>query len=159
MSPKIVPIEKVQANDYNPNHVTPKNMKLLERSILANGFCFPVVTIYDGEKDKYIIVDGFHRYLIFRDYLQAAEIPIVILKHTLAERIEATVQFNRARGVHQIEEMGDLIAALIKQGTPEDKIAKDLGMELEEVLRLKQVTGIAEIFEKDSYSASWEMIE
>lgn len=159
MNPIIVPLEKVQANDYNPNHVSKANMKLLERSILDNGFCFPVVTIYDIDTDKYIIVDGFHRYIIFRDYLKAEEIPVVVLNHSLSQRMAATIQFNRARGVHQIEEMSDLVAALINQGLSEDKIAKELGMELEEVLRLKQITGIAELFKNQEYSAAWEMAE
>lgn len=158
MTPVIVPINKVQANDYNPNHVSTKNMKLLERSIVDNGFCFPIVTIYDEQADKYVIVDGFHRYLIFRDYLQAENIPVVVLKHSIAKRMAATIQFNRARGVHQIEEMGDLIIALINQGVPEDKITKELGMDLEEVLRLKQVTGVAEAFKNQAYSAAWEFI-
>lgn len=159
MTPVIVPIDKVQANDYNPNHVSAKNMKLLERSIVDNGFCFPIVTIYDEQADKYVIVDGFHRYLIFRDYLQADSIPVVVLKHSIAKRMAATIQFNRARGVHQIEEMGDLIIALINQGVPEDKISKELGMNLEEVLRLKQVTGVAEAFKNQAYSPAWEIID
>lgn len=159
MSVKIVHLDKVQANNYNPNHVSRPNMLLLEKSILANGFCFPVVTIYDEQNDKYIIVDGFHRYLIFRDYLKAAEIPIVILNQNISQRMAATIQFNRARGVHQIEETANLIAELINQGLAEDEIAKSLGMELEEVLRLKQVTGIAEIFKNESYSSAWEILE
>lgn len=159
MTPIVVPIEKVQANDYNPNHVSKANMKLLERSIIDNGFCFPVVTIYDPETEKYIIVDGFHRYIIFRDYLKAEEIPVVVLNHSLSQRMAATIQFNRARGVHQVEEMSDLVATLINQGLSEDKIAKELGMELEEVLRLKQITGIAELFKNQEYSMAWEMAE
>lgn len=159
MTPIIVPIDKVQANDYNPNHASKNNMKLLEQSIISNGFCFPVVTVYDKDNDKYIIVDGFHRYTIFKDYLQAAEIPIVVLNHSPDKRMAATVQFNRARGVHQIEEMGELVAKLIRQGMNEDKIAKNLGMSLEEVLRLKQVTGIAELFKNQPYSRSWVVTE
>lgn len=155
----IVPMDKVQANNYNPNAVASNNMKLLEESILSNGFCFPVVTIWDPDLEKYIIIDGFHRYAIFRDYLQADEIPIIVLKQSINQRMEATVQFNRARGVHQVELMGDLVAALIKQGVPEDEIAQKLGMELEEVLRLKQVTGIAELFKNQQYSSSWEIQE
>lgn len=155
----IVPIDKVQANNYNPNAVPKNNMKLLEESILSNGFCFPIVTIYDDDLEKYIIIDGFHRYTIFKDYLQANEIPIIALKQTIQQRMEATVQFNRARGVHQVELMGDLVAALVKQGVEDNEIAKKLGMELEEVLRLKQVTGIAELFKNQNYSRSWEMQE
>ena len=150
-------IDKVQANNYNPNAVPENNMKLLEQSIIDNGFCFPVVTIYSPEDEKYIIVDGFHRYTIFKDYLKAKQLPIVVLEQNIKQRMAATVQFNRARGVHQVEMMGDLVKALIDQGADEDDIAKHLGMQLEEVMRLKQITGVAELFKKQLYSPAWEM--
>lgn len=156
---KIVPIDQVQANNYNPNAVSSNNMKLLEESILSNGFCFAVVTVWDPDLEKYIIVDGFHRYLIFRDYLQAQELPIIVLDHDISKRMEATVQFNRARGVHQVELMGDLVQALVEQGVDDAEIAQKLGMELEEVFRLKQITGIAELFKNQIYSKSWVMME
>lgn len=156
---RIVNIDKVQANNYNPNAVASNNMALLEESILANGFCFPVVTVWDPESEKYIIVDGFHRYLIFRDYLEAKQLPIIILEHDISQRMAATVQFNRARGVHQVELMGDLVQALVEQGIDDNDIAQRLGMELEEVFRLKQITGIAELFKNQLYSKSWEMME
>ena len=155
----LVDIEKVQANNYNPNAVPENNMKLLEQSIMDNGFCFPVVTIYSQEDEKYIIVDGFHRYTIFKDYLQAKELPIVVLQQDIKQRMAATVQFNRARGVHQVELMGDLVKGLVEQGMEEDDIAKHLGMQLEEVFRLKQITGVAELFKKQLYSPAWEMKE
>ena len=158
MDVHIVPIEKVRANNYNPNEVSSNNMMLLEESIMSNGFCFPVVTIYDPSLEQYVIIDGFHRYQIFCD-LEAKALPIIILNHDISQRMEATVQFNRARGVHQVELMGDLVIALIKQGVPEEEVAQKLGMELEEVLRLKQVTGIAEVFKNQNYSAAWEMVE
>lgn len=156
---KVVDINKVQSNTYNPNAVADNNMKLLEESILANGFCFPVVTIYDPDLDKYIIIDGFHRYLIFKDWLGAKQLPIVVLEHDVSQRMAATVQFNRARGVHQVELMGDLVKALVEQGVPDEDIAERLGMEIEEVFRLKQITGIAELFKKQIYSKAWEMME
>lgn len=159
MDPEIVPIGKVTANSYNPNHVSDSNMQLLLQSILDNGFCFPVVTIYDDVLDQYIVVDGFHRYIIFRDYLEADLIPVVVLEHTLAQRMAATVQFNRARGVHQVELMGDLVQALVGQGLSDDEISTHLGMDVEEVYRLKQVTGIAELFKNQIYSKSWRMEE
>lgn len=155
----LVPTEKVIANNYNPNAVPRNNMMLLERSILDNGFCFPIVTIYDEEIDKYVIVDGFHRYMILKDWMQAEQIPIVVLKHDIKKRMAATVQFNRARGVHQVELMGDLVRALVEQGATDDEIAKHLGMELEEVFRLKQITGIAELFKNQPYSKSWIMVD
>lgn len=159
MTPIIVPIEKVHCNDYNPNHVPKRKMELLEESIELNGFCFPVVCVYDEDHEgEYTIVDGFHRYTIFKDYLGATEIPIVInARSNPADRMSATVQFNRARGVHGVEEMSDLVLKMLQQGCEEDEIAKELGMELEEVFRLKQVSGIAEIFKNQDYSKSWEM--
>lgn len=159
MEPLLVPIDKVQANNYNPNNVSSNNMELLETSIIDNGFCFPVVTIYDDVLDKYVIIDGFHRYQIFKDYLKAEEIPIVVLHHDMKQRMAATVQFNRARGVHQVELMGDLVQALVEQGASDVEIAEHLGMEEEEVYRLKQVTGIAALFKNQTYSRSWEMQE
>ena len=159
MNVQIVPIDKVQANNYNPNAVSDNNMRLLETSILSNGFCFPIVTIYDPDLDKYVIIDGFHRYSIFKDYLETEQVPIIVLEQDISQRMEATVQFNRARGVHQVELMGDLVASLSKQGVKDDDIAENLGMELEEVLRLKQITGIAELFKNQNYSRAWEMKE
>ena len=159
MSPMLVPIDKVQANNYNPNNVSKDNMELLLTSIVDNGFCFPVVTIYDDILDKYIIIDGFHRYQIFRDYLKADVLPVVVLEHDIKKRMAATVQFNRARGVHQVELMGDLVQALVEQGASDAQIAKHLGMDEEEVYRLKQVTGIAALFKNQTYSRSWEMQE
>ena len=90
---------------------------------------------------------------------QAKRIPIIVLDHDITKRMEATVQFNRARGVHQVELMGDLVQALIEQGVPDEEVAQKLGMEIEEVFRLKQITGIAELFKKQIYSKSWEMTE
>lgn len=159
MEPIIVPIDKVQANNYNPNNVPRNNMLLLEQSILDNGFCFAVVTIWDEDAEKYVIIDGFHRYTIFKDYLGAEELPIIVLNHDIKQRMTSTVQFNRARGVHQVELMGDLVQALVNQGVADEDIAKHLGMEMEEVYRLKQVTGIAEIFKNQAYSRAWEMRE
>ncbi len=156
---KIVPIEMVVANNYNPNNVAKNNMLLLEESILSNGFCFAVVTIWDDDMEKYVIIDGYHRYQIFRDYFQAEEVPIIVLDHDISQRMAATVQFNRARGVHQVELMGDLVRALVEQGVPDDEISQRLGMELEEVFRLKQITGIADLFKNQVYSRAWEMVE
>ncbi len=159
MDVKIVDIELVQLNNYNPNNVSDQNMNLLEESILSNGFCFAVVTVWDPEIEKYIVVDGAHRYIEFKDYLQAKQIPIIVLEHDITKRMEATVQFNRARGVHQVELMGDLVQALVEQGVDDMEIAQKLGMEIEEVYRLKQITGIAELFKNQIYSKSWVMVE
>lgn len=155
----LVPAEKVRANNYNPNNVPKNNMELLLQSIMDNGFCFPIVTIYDEEVDEYVIIDGFHRYTILKDWLEVKEIPVVVLQHDIKKRMAATVQFNRARGVHQVELMGDLVKALVEQGASDEEIGRHLGMELEEVYRLKQITGIAELFKNQTYSKSWEMME
>ena len=159
MNVKIVPIDQVQANNYNPNAVAKHNMLLLQESILNNGFCYPVATIWDPDVEKYVIVDGFHRYTILKDYLGCEEIPIEVLDHDAAQRMIATVQFNRARGVHQVEHMGKLVASLIGMGLSDDEVAEKMGMELEEVMRLKQNTGIAELFKNQNYSSSWGMVE
>lgn len=159
MNPILIPIDKVIANDYNPNHVSEHNMQLLLQSIIDNGFCFPIVTVYDDILDNYVVVDGFHRYRIFKDYLKAKEIPVVVLQHDMSERMAATVQFNRARGVHQVDEMADLVRKLAEEGLQDEEISKHLGMDMEEVYRLKQITGIAELFKNQSYSKSWEMQE
>lgn len=156
---KIVDIDMVQANNYNPNHVSNQNMDLLEESILANGFCFAVVTVWDPDLEKYIVVDGYHRYIQFKDRFGAKQIPIIVLEHDASKRMAATVQFNRARGVHQVELMGDLVQALVEQGVDDMEISKQLGMEIEEVFRLKQITGIAELFKNQTYSKSWQMEE
>ncbi len=159
MNPVIVPLDKVQANDYNPNHVSDNNMQLLLQSVKDNGFCFPVVTIYDDILEKYIVIDGFHRYLIFKDYLQADVLPVVVLNEDISQRMASTVQFNRARGVHQVDLMGDLVQKLVESGASDEDISQHLGMDMEEVYRLKQITGIAEIFKNASHSKAWHMEE
>lgn len=159
MDVKIVPMDKVMANNYNPNHVSDNNMELLHTSIADNGMCYAVVTIYDAAIDRYIIVDGFHRYTDLKDRWHATECPVIVLSHDIKQRMEATVQFNRARGVHQVELMGDLVQALVEQGASDEEIAQHLGMEEEEVYRLKQVTGIAALFKNQTYSRSWQMQE
>lgn len=159
MDVRVVPMEKVLANNYNPNHVSDKNMELLHQSIADNGMCYAVVTIYDETIDRYIIIDGFHRYTDLKEAWGATECPVIVLTHDIKQRMAATVQFNRARGVHQVDLMGDLVQALVEQGASDAEIAKHLGMEEEEVYRLKQVTGIAAIFKNQTYSRSWEMQE
>ncbi len=155
----LVPVAQVVANNYNPNNVAENNMQLLQQSMQDNGICFPIVTIWDPDQEVYVIIDGFHRYTILKDYLKVKEIPIVVLGHDIKQRMAATVQFNRARGVHQVELMGDLVKALVHQGMADDEIAEHLGMEPEEVYRLKQITGIAELFKNQKYSRAWEMVE
>lgn len=159
MCPLLVPRELVIANNYNPNNVSKNNMDLLEQSIIDNGFCFAIITVWDEELEKFVIVDGFHRDTILNAWLQCEQIPIIVLEHNMAKRMAATIQFNRARGVHSVELMGDLVQSLVNQGQSDEEIAKHLGMEGEEVFRLKQITGIAELFKNQAYSKSWEMEE
>lgn len=159
MQPILVPAQLVVSNNYNPNNVSRNNMDLLHQSIMDNGFCFAIVTVWDFDQSKFVIVDGFHRDDVLKNWIGCEEIPIVVLEQTQSQRMAATVQFNRARGVHQVELMGDLVKALIEQGMPDEDIAKHLGMEYEEVYRLKQITGIAELFKNQAYSKSWIMQE
>lgn len=152
---KLVDINKVVSNDYNPNSVANDKMKLLKQSILDNGFCFPIVTIYDDSIDTYVIIDGFHRYSTAKD-LGMKEIPIVVLEHDITKRMAATIQFNKARGVHAVDLDAELIRKLIEQGQTELEISKHLGIDLETVYRYKQTTGIIELFKNVNYSKSWE---
>ena len=135
---KLIPIDKVIANTYNPNIVARPELKLLKKSIIDNGFCFPIIVIYDASKDEYCIVDGFHRFKIAQE-LKMKEIPVVILDHGIKKRMAATIQFNRARGTHQIIDMSKIVVDLQIKGWDDIKICEHLGMELDEVIRLKQI--------------------
>ncbi len=154
---KMVDIEKVVANDYNPNTVAPPEMKLLKLSIEEDGYTQPIVTYYDGE--KYIIVDGFHRYRCAREYFKLKKIPIVVIDKDINNRMASTIRHNRARGTHSIKGMSDIVLMLIRGGWSDSEISKHLGMELEEVLRLKQITGLKEAFINHEFSRSWEEFE
>lgn len=154
----LVNIEVVVGNTYNPNFVPKDKLELLMTSIKANGFCFPIVTIYDDDMEKFIIIDGFHRKIVSSiDWLDFNYIPIVILKHDMTKRMIATEQFNRARGVHQVDMDAELIRKLIEQGLNDEEIAINLGIDTETVYRYKQLTGICEIFKNIDYSLSWEI--
>ena len=152
--------ELVRANTYNPNHVPEGKMELLRQSICDNGFCFPIVAIYDPDLRCFVVVDGFHRYLISGPgWLDMPYVPVVVLDHDTSRRMAATWQFNKARGVHQVDLDADLIRALIEQGVSEEEIGERLGIDLDTVHRYKQLTGIAELFRHTDYSLSWEMAE
>lgn len=160
MSTMLVLRELVQANTYNPNAVPSEKMELLRQSIVDNGFAFPIVTIFDSEMQKFVVVDGFHRYLISgKEWLGMNYVPIVVLDHDMTRRMTATWQFNKARGVHQVDMDADLIRALLQQGMSEEDIAAHLGIDLDTVHRYKQVTGIAELFKGAEYSMSWQVTE
>jgi len=158
---KRVPIEKVTANDYNPNSVAPPEMALLETSIWEDGYTQPVVVVYDGENDKYVVVDGFHRYCTLRDSKRIYErekgmLPVVVLKKEIHDRMASTIRHNRARGTHNIELMSTIVAELVEMGKGDMWICKHIGMSKDELLRLKQITGVAALFQNQDFSQSWE---
>lgn len=157
---KWIPAETVEANAYNPNNVAPPEMRLLYLSIKEDGYTQPIVTYWDEEKRKYVIVDGFHRHRVGREYKDIREkhfhcLPIVEIEKSLAERMASTIRHNRARGKHTVLGMTDLVAELAQMGCGDDEIGKQLGMDADEVLRLKQTSGIAELFKGREYSRSW----
>ena len=155
-----VKTEMIEANDYNPNFVSSLNMELLKISIEQNGFCYPVIVIYDDVKNKYVIVDGFHRYFILKDVYKSDIIPVIVLKgYTISQRMTTTVQFNRARGTHKIDGDANIVVMLSKNGMSDDDICKYLGMCEDEVLRLKQSTGLRDAFVDHVFSESWEELK
>ena len=155
MQPKLVSIDKVVANNYNPNKVAKPEMELLYKSILEDGLTMPVVTFYDEKIDKYVIVDGFHRYTIVKDYFKSDVVAISGIDKDIKQIMASTVRHNRARGVHKVDLQADMVVDLLKKGWNDNDISKELGMTLEEVLRLKQQTGIAELFKDRTHSKSW----
>lgn len=156
---KMVDIDKVIANDYNPNKVAPPEMQLLRHSIEEDGYTQPIVTYYDKERDIYIVVDGFHRYRVAKEYLDLKQIPIVTIDKDLENRMASTIRHNRARGTHQIADMSHIVITLTENGWTEKQIAKHLGMELDEIIRLKQITGLKNAFADHTFSKSWEEFE
>lgn len=157
---KLIEAENVQSNDYNPNRVAPPEMKLLELSMSKDGVTMPVVAA-KNDKGKHVIVDGFHRTQIIKYFgpvnsAMHGYVPVVELNKEIAERIAATVRHNMARGSHQTGLSARLVALLKKHDWADEKIGKELGMETDEVLRLKQLTGLAEAFEDREFSKSWE---
>lgn len=156
-----VPIDEVVANDYNPNSVAKNEMKLLLHSIAEDGYTQPIVTIYDEGKRRYVVVDGFHRYTVCRENAELRDrckgrIPVVVLNKSLGDRMASTVRHNRARGKHSIAGMANLVFQMLEEGKDEVEICKNLGMEPDELLRLKHITGFAKLFENVAYRKSWE---
>lgn len=158
---KRVPIEKVTANDYNPNSVAPPEMALLETSIWEDGYTQPVVVVHDAERDMYVVVDGFHRYCTLRDSKRINErekgmLPVVVLRKEMHDRMASTIRHNRARGSHNIELMSTIVAELVEMGKGDHWICKHIGMSPDELLRLKQITGVAALFQNQEFSNSWD---
>jgi mannose-6-phosphate isomerase-like protein (cupin superfamily) len=158
---KRVPIEKVTANDYNPNSVAPPEMALLETSIWEDGYTQPVVVVHDAESGNYVVVDGFHRYCVLRDSKRINEresgmLPVVILDKEMHDRMASTIRHNRARGTHNIELMSTIVSELVEMGKGDHWICKHIGMSPDELLRLKQITGVAALFQNQDFSQSWD---
>lgn len=155
-----VPMDKVVANDYNPNAVAPPEMALLETSIWEDGFTQPIVTFHDSENDVYIVVDGFHRYstMLNSERIREREqshLPIVVINKQLGDRMASTIRHNRARGTHNIELMSTIVSELVEMGKGDRWICKHIGMSKDELLRLKQITGVAALFKNRDFSQSW----
>jgi ParB-like chromosome segregation protein Spo0J len=155
---------EVIANDYNPNRVAPPEMKLLELSIKEDGYTQPIVTYYDEIKQKYIIVDGFHRSRVGQEVAEINKrvdgyLPIVVIDKPIGDRIASTIRHNRARGTHDIDLMSDLVAELHRLGKTDHWISKNLGMDADEVMRLKQIGGLADLFRDKDFSRSWDVVD
>lgn len=156
-----VHVDKVKANDYNPNSVAPPEMQLLETSIWEDGYTQPIVTFYDAEQDLYIVVDGFHRYSVLKNSKRIFEreqgcLPIVVIDKHLSDRMASTIRHNRARGSHNIELMSTIVSELVEMGKGDRWICQHIGMSPDELLRLKQITGVAALFQNQDFSASWD---
>lgn len=156
-----VHIDRLKANDYNPNKVAPPEMALLETSIWEDGFTQPIVTYYDKEADVYIVVDGFHRYTIMKTSERIRErenfiVPIVVIDKEIGDRMASTIRHNRARGTHNIDLMSNIVQELVEMGKGDAWICKHIGMSADELLRLKQITGLASLFLNRDFSQAWE---
>lgn len=159
-----VPADKVEANDYNPNSVAPPEMELLHTSIQEDGYTQPIV-VWLREDGIYEVVDGFHRNRVGKEYDDIKQrvngyLPVVVInneRQDKGDRIAATIRHNRARGKHQIEKMSDIVLELKRRNWSDKKIGKELGMEPDEVLRLTQITGLAEMFADKEFSEAWEV--
>lgn len=155
--------ETVHANSYNPNSVAPTEMDLLRLSIEADGYTQPIVTMENGDDRE--VIDGFHRHLVGKTYDPIQKrihgyLPVVTInsdRQSLEDRMAATVRHNRARGKHKVESMSEIVIHLKRKKWSDEKIAKHLGMDADEVLRLRQITGLAEMFSDREFSQAWEV--
>lgn len=160
-----VPNDSVRANDYNPNSVAPPEMELLRHSIMSDGFTQPIVTM--PEDDARVVIDGFHRHRVGKELPDVRErihgyLPVVRIREDRTgrnDRIASTIRHNRARGKHRVDAMSEIVVELKRRNWSEERIGKELGMEPDEVLRLCQMSGLAELFSDDEFSASWDVVE
>ena len=158
---KAVPIEKIVANTYNPNAVAPPEMRLLYDSIKEDGYTMPVVCYYDKENDKYVIVDGFHRYRVMLEHKDIRErekglLPVAVIDKPIDHRMASTIRHNRARGSHNVDLMSNIVKELHELGRSDAWISKHLGMDTDEILRLKQITGLAALFKDAEFGQAWQ---
>lgn len=156
-----VPVERIRANEYNPNSVAPPEMKLLYKSILEDGYTMPIVCYYIPEENVYEIVDGFHRWMTMLKHKDIYEreggmIPVTVIDKDISNRMASTIRHNRARGTHDVELMKNIVAELVEAGMSDSWIMKNIGMDAEELLRLKQISGLAALFKDKEFSRSWE---
>jgi len=155
--------EKVIANDYNPNNVAPPEMELLRTSIMNDGFTQPIVSF--PENNHYTVIDGFHRNRVGKELEEVRNkikgyLPITIIRPTQedrGDRIASTIRHNRARGKHRIDSMSEIVLELKRRNWSDNKIAKNLGMDPDEILRLAQITGLKEMFADKDFSFAWEV--
>lgn len=159
-----VPIERVQANHYNPNSVAANEMRLLYTSIFHDGLTQPVVTVYDREQDIYVIVDGFHRYTTMRQNQDlrdrtAGRLPVVVIDKPINDRMASTVRHNRARGKHSVAGMGSMVFGMLENGWQDQDICREVGLSVDELVRLKHITGFSKLFENVEYRKAWESRE
>lgn len=159
-----VSAESVGANDYNPNVVAPPEMRLLELSIMADGYTQPIVAMEDG--GGYVVVDGFHRTRVGKESPLVSErvhsyLPVVQIRGDRTDapdRMASTIRHNRARGKHQVQAMADIVLELKRRNWSDEKVGRELGMDADEVLRLTQITGLAEAFKDRDFSEAWEAV-
>ena len=159
---KAVPVEKIVANSYNPNVVAPPEMKLLELSIWEDGYTMPLVCYYREEEDIYELVDGYHRYLVMKTSVRIYKrenglLPVTVINKDISNRMASTIRHNRARGSHNVDLMSNIVAELVEMGKSDSWICKNIGMSADELLRMKQVTGLAALFKDEEFSRSWEV--
>src|SRR5690606_6528542 len=161
---KWVKNDAVTANDYNPNKVAPPEMELLEISIMNDGYTQPIVTWHNSDKDKIEVIDGFHRNRVGKESKIVRErvkgfLPVVTIRKEQTDkndRIASTIRHNRARGKHQIDAMSEIVLELKNRNWKNERIARELGMDEDEILRLCQITGLQSVFKDEDFSKSWE---
>lgn len=158
---RAVPFDKIVPNTYNPNTVALPEMRLLYDSIREDGYTMPIVCYHDRENDTYIIVDGFHRWRIMRNYPDIYErekgmLPVSVIDKPISGRMASTVRHNRARGTHSVDLMSNIIKELHEVGRSDAWISRHLGMDRDEILRLKQITGLAALFRDMDFGKAWQ---